>query len=75
MGGRTFTETHYFIRTKLDIKKNIPTSYQVINVGYKLYELHNDEFTNAIKGDPRYASNIIELDDFILKTTIIRDKK
>ena len=75
VGGRTLSESYYFIRSKSDIKKNIPSSYQVIDVGYKLHELNDIGFTNAIKGDERYASNLISLDDFISKSTIIRDKK
>lgn len=76
LGGRnTSNEKYYFIRSPAEMKKDIPSSYHIIQSGYPLNQLNDEMFMKSEIGDQEYKKNRQSLSDFLTTTTFINKKK
>ena len=76
LGGRnTSNEKYYFIRSPAEMKKDIPSSYHIIQSGYPLNQLNDEMFMKSEIGDQEYRKNRQSLSDFLTTTTFISKKK
>ena len=73
LGGRgSKNEKHFFVRSSVNMKMNIPQGYHVVQDGYAFSELKSDIFVLAERGDTKYTANLQTIQEYLEKSTFVK---